>query len=214
MILVLHVQIGLLPHANRFGILKEAVDEALGELRDILRGEEIAARVLSIPLGFGNSTGDFATLLSHLGRVGGSLEGSLEGFTLVPRKLKSYRGAPRKAVVEQPLVVVMDTPISLQYTKALLLHEVGHSRKDYPTIWELLEVTSNRRLITQVDSEQIFVGRNAFSNASNADPFREDVAQQFARRLLPQGAATFDALQLANLREKEMSETYAARMRN
>ncbi len=199
---MLDVQVGLLPHVNRFREFKEVVNGALQEVEDVLRREEIVTRVLSVPLGYGNSTGDFAGLLNHLGRVAGSLEGSLEGFTLLPRKLRQYTGAPSEVDTEQPLVVVIETPTSLRLTKAVLFHELGHARRDYPTIWELLETTSDRRFITQVDAEQIFVGWNPFSNASNADPFREDVAQQFARRCLPQDAEELDVLQLASLRNR------------
>lgn len=126
----------------------------------------------------------------------------MEGFTIFPRKLRQYTGAPSEVNIEQPLVVVIETPTSLQFTKAVLLHEFGHTKREYPTIWELLETTSSSHVVRQVDLEQILVASNPFSNNSNADPFREYVAQQFARRFLPRDAKAVEALQLANLRSK------------
>jgi hypothetical protein len=195
---MLYVQVGLLPHVNHFFEFKEVIDGALEKLGGILRREEIETMVLSVPLDSGNSTRDFATLLNHLN----SGESSLEAFTLVPRKLRQYTGTPTGVNVERPLVVVIETDTSLRLTKALLLHEFGHARKDYPTLWELLETTTYRQFIIQVDVEQSLRGWNPFSNFNNEDPFREFVAQEFARRYLAQDAAEFEMSQLASLRSK------------
>jgi hypothetical protein len=140
------IQIGLLPRQSRFFEFKAVIDGALKELEDVLHREDIVARSLSVPLGFGNSTGDFATLLGQLSRS----DGSLEAFTLMPRKLRQYAGAPAEVDRKQPLVGVIETDTSLRLTKALLLHEFGHARKDYPRVWELLESTSDKRFISQI----------------------------------------------------------------
>jgi hypothetical protein len=77
----LHVQIGLMSLPNRYYEFKEVVDRALDELGGILREEAIVTRVLTIPLGVGNSTGDFAALLNSLNRGDGS---RIDGWTRFP----------------------------------------------------------------------------------------------------------------------------------
>jgi hypothetical protein len=188
-----------MPILNHFLEFRKVVNGALDELRDILSKETIVTRVLTIPLGFGNSTGDFAVLLDSVNRS----EGSTEAITVPPRKLKQYRGAPNEVNEQYPLVVVFETPTSLRFQKAVLLHEFGHARKDYPTIWELLEATSYHDEIWRAENENLLqTGWNPFGNNTNADPFREYVADQLAARYLPQDVKAIEELQLASLRKK------------
>jgi len=196
-----------MPIQNHFLEFRKAVNGALDELRDILSKETIVTRVLTIPLGFGNSTGDFAVLLDSVNRT----EGSTEAITVPPRKLKQCRGAPNEVNEQYPLVVVFETPTSLRFPKAVLLHEFGHARKDYPTIWELLEATSYHCEIRRAENENLLqTGWNPFGNNTNADPFREHVAQQLAARYLPQDAQAIEEQQLESLRrqaEEGLSQT-------
>jgi hypothetical protein len=195
----LYVQVGLLSLPNHYYEFKEVVVRALEELGGILREEAIVTRVLTIPLGVGNSTGDFAALLTSINRG----DGSTEAFTITPRKPRQYAGAPSEVDYEQPLVVVIETPTSMQFTKAFLLHEFGHAKEDYPTIWELLETTSIYPVVRQIEAEQLlWIGWNPFCNTHNADPFREYVAQTLAIRYVPEDAKAIEARQLADLRGK------------
>jgi len=188
-----------MPLQNRFLEFRKVVNGALDELRDVLSKETIVTRVLTIPLGFGNSTGDFAVLLDSVNRS----EGSTEAVTVPPRKLKQYRGAPNEVNEQYPLVVVFETPTSLRLPKAVLLHEFGHARKDYPTIWELLVATSYYAEIQRTENERLLqISWNPFGNSANADPFREYVANQFAAKYFPRHVRAIEELQLASLRKQ------------
>jgi len=118
--------------------------------------------------------------------------------------LLQWEGAPESVDVRYPLVLVLDTDISNRMPRSVLLHEFGHAKYDYPTIWEILEKNDYIDAIKALEIQHILDSGgppNLFcSTFDNRDPFREYVADAFARKYVPNEVEELEALQMASLR--------------
>jgi hypothetical protein len=146
----------------------------LSELADPLNKELINPRLLDHPFSLDNFGGELGDLIGY----------GVIGITLYPRHLCRWPLITKQAVPKYPLVVVIDTEDSANYLKAVLLHELGHAKRDYPAIWDLLKETQQYAIIEKADDPS---SRNPFSTSldpDNDDPFIEYVADEFARKCL------------------------------
>jgi hypothetical protein len=189
---------------DHFFEFMDVIRRATQQLSEPLKLESIDVRLLHDPVGSQNSRGQFAQAIEEISKS------RSYAVTLSTRLLFQCEGAPEGVAPGYPLVLVLDTDISNRMPRSVLLHEFGHVKRDYPTIWQILEKTNSFRIIQELEIQHTLDsgGQPNFftSTLGNRDPFREYVADELARKYVPQEVEEIAALRMVSLRDGLKSE--------
>jgi hypothetical protein len=184
---------------NHFFEFMDVIRRATQQLSEPLKLASVDARLLDDPVGSQNSRGQFAQVIEEVSKS------RSHAVTLSTRHLLQCKGAPESVDVKYPLVLVLDTGICNRMPRSVLLHEFGHARHDYPTVWEILEKTNSFSMIQGLEIQHMLDSGgqpNPFSSTlDNRDPFREYVADTFASKYVPNEVEELEAIQMASLRD-------------
>jgi len=181
------IQIGLVPRETPQSDFIEIIKTSVDEIREALDLNSMQPRLLPPPF----PIEDLQLSLNELAGV--------SAMTVFPRNLPE--AIAHSIGSKYPLIVVIDTSNTNAYTKAVLLHEFGHAKRDYPTIWDLLQKTEYAREINSIEMQGILNDEsnwNPFGNTKSEDPFMEFVAEEFSMRYVPLEAKAMQSLRIAS----------------